>query len=293
MLHPSTITSESDHPSQYILPCSTATATATASSSLSAPAVGPSTGVSPISTGVPGVDHTDTEFANTGGTTENVEDLDSRMENQQYGEYEPNYGQIPPDDFGVGVAMALTQNRTTENRLPLTTLTEEEHIQQVMDTTEFEIATTSAPDLLLTPSTNVSTTPGQSGPAPFITRDALTHALNMAERTLQPRGRVPVTTPAPGVQPRQEARSRQESGGNADREARSRQESGDNADRGARSRQQSGGNVDRGRRRIQAARGDVAFAAEKYYKDMLEIQRQRHYMVCYHNYVLIYNANRR
>ena len=52
--------------------------------------------------------------------------------------------------------------------------------------------------------------------------------------------------PAPGVQPRQEARSRQESGGNADR----------------------------GRRRIQAARGDVAFAAEKYYNDMLEIQRQ-------------------
>ena len=253
MVHPSTITSESDHPSQYIFPSSTATATATAtaSSSLSAPAVGPSTGVSPIHTGVPGVDHTDTEFANTGGTTENVEDLDSRMENQHYREYygssyEHNCGQIPPDDFGVSVAIALTQNRTSENRLPLTTLTEEEHIQQVMDTTQLESATTSAPDLLLTPSTNVSTTPGQSGPAPLITRDALTHALNMAERTLQPRGRVPVTAPAPGVQPRQEARSRQ----------------------------QSGGNADRGRRRIQAARGDVASAAEKYYKDMLEIQRQ-------------------
>ena len=105
-----------------------------------------------------------------------------------------------------------------------------------MDTTGMESATTSAPDLLLTPSTNVSTTPSQSVHAPLITRDALTHALNMAEGTLQPRG----------VQQRQEARSRQESGGNADR----------------------------GRRRIQAARGDVSSAAEKYYKDMLEIQRQ-------------------
>ena len=76
--------------------------------------------------------------------------------------------------------------------------------------------------------------------------DALTHALNMAERTLQPRGRVPVIAPAPGVQQRQEARSRQESGGNADRE----------------------------RRRIQAARGHIASVAEKYYNNMLEIQRQ-------------------
>ena len=76
--------------------------------------------------------------------------------------------------------------------------------------------------------------------------DALTHALNMAERTLQPRGRVPVIAPAPGVQQWQEARSHQESGGNADR----------------------------GRRRIHEARGGVALAAQKYYNDRLEIQRQ-------------------
>ena len=74
------------------------------------------------------MDHTVLEFANTGGTTENVEDLDSRMDNQQYGDYygssyEHNYGQLPPDDFGVGVAMAMTQNRTTENRLPIIKLT--------------------------------------------------------------------------------------------------------------------------------------------------------------------------
>ena len=83
MVHPSTITSQSDHYSQNIFPSPTATVTvtATASSSLSASVVGPSTGVSPINTGVPGVDHTDTEFANTGGTTENVEDLDIRMDN--------------------------------------------------------------------------------------------------------------------------------------------------------------------------------------------------------------------
>ena len=72
-----------------------------------------------------------------------------------------------------------------------------------MDTTGMESATTSAPDLLLTPSTNVSTTPSQSVHAPLITRDALTHALNMAERTLQPRGRVPVIAPALGIQQRQ------------------------------------------------------------------------------------------
>ena len=65
--------------------------------------------------------------------------------------------------------------------MPLTTLTEEEHIEQVMDTTGMESATTSAPDLLLTPSTNVSTTPSQSVHATLITRDVLTHALNMAK----------------------------------------------------------------------------------------------------------------
>ena len=83
MVHPSTITSQSDHHSQNIFPSPTATVTVTAiaNSSLSAPAAGPSTGVSPINTGVPGVVHTVLEFANTGRTTENVEDLDSRMDN--------------------------------------------------------------------------------------------------------------------------------------------------------------------------------------------------------------------
>ena len=42
----------------------------------------------------------------------------------------------------------------------------------------------------------------------------------------------------------------------------------------ARGRQESGENADRGRNRIKAARGDVVSAAETYYKDMLEIQRQ-------------------
>ena len=74
------------------------------------------------------------------------------------------------------VALAMTQNRRTESRLPLSTLTEAEHMEGIMDTTQFESATTTAPELLLTPSTNVSTTPATSGPASVITRDALTHA---------------------------------------------------------------------------------------------------------------------
>ena len=80
--------------------------------------------------------------------------------------------------------MAMTQNRRTENRHPLSTLTEDEHMEEVMDTTKLQSATTTSPDLLLAPSTNASTTPTPSGPARVITINALTHALNMAERTL-------------------------------------------------------------------------------------------------------------
>ena len=107
-------------------------------------------------------------------------------------------------------------------------------------------ATTTTPDLLLTPSTNVSTTPAPSAPARTITMEALTHALNLAGTTLQPRNRVPVTALVTGVQPRPMV----------GQPVRSHQESGDNDGRG--------------RKRIIAARGDVA--AEKYYKYMLEMQ---------------------
>ena len=208
------------------------------------------------------MDHTETEFANTGGTTENVEDIESTMENQQYdamyaSTYDHDYGPTPhQDDFGVSVACAMVQNRTA-NRLPLSTLSEAEHMDEIMDTTEFGSATDSAPsELLQTPSTNVSGTAATPAapattPATGITRDALRNALDMAERTLAPRNTATAPAPTTVVQPmpvvRQEARGRQENAGE---------------------------NADRGRNRIKAARGDVASAAEKYYKDMLDIQRQ-------------------
>ena len=78
----------------------------------------------------------------------------------------------------------MTQNRRTENRLALLTMTEDEHMQEIMDTTQLPSATSTLPDLLLTHSTNVSTTRAPSAPAMVITTEALTHALNMAERTL-------------------------------------------------------------------------------------------------------------
>ena len=49
----------------------------------------------------------------------------------------------------MGVALAMTQNRRTKNRLLLSTLTEDEHMQDVIDTTQLESATTTAPELLL------------------------------------------------------------------------------------------------------------------------------------------------
>ena len=59
----------------------------------------------------------------------------------------------------MSVACAMVQNRRTANRLPLSTLSEAEHMEEIMDTTEFGSATDSAPsELLLTPSTNVSST---------------------------------------------------------------------------------------------------------------------------------------
>ena len=182
MVQPSTIPSQCVQHTEYILPPATTllpattipTATATASSSLSAPAVGLSTGVSPINTGVPVVDNTETEFANTGGTTENVEDI--ACENQQYGDmnastYEHDYGHIPTDDVGIAVALAMTENRRPG--LSLSTLTEAEHMEGTLDTTQLESGTTTAPELMLTPSTSSTT-------ATSLTRDALTHAIDMA-----------------------------------------------------------------------------------------------------------------
>ena len=75
----------------------------------------------------------------------------------------------------------------------------------------------------------------------------------MTERFFDPRNRATATAvPTRVIQPlpvvRQEGRGRQDN-------------TGENADRGQ-------------RQRIKAARGDVAQAAEKYYTDMLEIQRK-------------------
>ena len=85
--HPSTITSGSVQHSEYTLPSASATATAitSASSSLSATVVGLSTGDGPINTVTNTVvDHTVTEFADTDGTTENVQDLQRRMAIDDY-----------------------------------------------------------------------------------------------------------------------------------------------------------------------------------------------------------------
>ena len=134
-------------------------------------------------------------------------------------------------------------NRTeTANRLPLTTLGEEEHMEEVIDTQDIGNANDGTP---AAPATTPTTT--------VISRDALSEALDMTGRFLDPTNRataraVPTTVIQPLPVVRQEGRGRQDN-------------AGENADRGQ-------------RQRIKAARGDVAQAAEKYYNDMLEIQRK-------------------
>ena len=113
--------------------------------------------------------------------------------------YEHDYGHIPTDDVGIAVALAMTENRRPG--LSLSTLTEAEHMEGTLDTTQLESGTTTAPELMLTPSTPSTT-------ATSLTRDALANALDMARNTLAPRIRGPVTAPAvtavtaPGVQAR-------------------------------------------------------------------------------------------
>ena len=130
--------------------------------------IGLSTGDGPITPVTnTAVDLTVLEFADTVGTTENVEDLQSRMDNQENAHYdshgyEYDYDQGPPDDLGVSVAMTMAQNRRTQNRLPLTTISEEEQLQETMDTTEYPCTTTTTPNLVLTPLQNFITTSAPS-----------------------------------------------------------------------------------------------------------------------------------
>ena len=131
--------------------------------------------------------------------------------------------------------MAMAQNRRTQNRLPLTTISEEEQLQETMDTTEYPCTTTTTPNLVLTPLKNVITTSAPSS--------ILSNALEQAGRTLQlNRNRVAVAPrPTAGQTPR--------------------------------SRQGYGDTSGRGRKRIAAARGDIAAAAETYYTEMLKVQQ--------------------
>ena len=132
--------------------------------------------------------------------------------------------------------MTMAENMRTGNILPLTTISEEEQLQEIMDTTEYPCTTTTTPNLVLTPLQNVSTTSAPSAPS------ILTNALELAGRTLLlNKNRVAVTPrPTAGQTPR--------------------------------SRQGSGDTAGRGRKKIAAARGDVAAAAEKYYTEMLKLQ---------------------
>ena len=67
------------------------------------------------------------ELTNTDGTTENVEDLQSRMANQYYDNQYGHYGEPIHDDIGIGVGMVMAeQRRVQEQRLPLTTIPNEE-----------------------------------------------------------------------------------------------------------------------------------------------------------------------
>ena len=154
------------------------------------------------------------------------------------------YGQTDePDNFGMAVASAIMLNRgETTNRLPLNTLGEHEHMEEVIDTQDIGNANDG--------------TPAAPATTPTPTSTALSHALDMTARFLDPSNRATATSvPTTVIQQfalgREEGRGQQNNAGN----------NANNADRGP-------------RQRIKAARGDVALAAEKYYKDMLEIQRK-------------------
>ena len=193
------------------------------------------------------MDNTETESADAGGTTENVEDYQTTM--RQFDDicsstHDHVYGQThQPDDIGYGVANAMMLDRTeTANRLSLSTLGEHEHMEEVIDTQEIENANDGIPAAPATTPTNTA-----------ISRDALSQALDVTARFLDPANRATATAvPTTVIQQlpvvRQEGRGRQDN-------------TGENADRGQ-------------RQRIKAARGDVDLAAEKYYNDMLEIQRK-------------------
>ena len=207
--------------------------------------------MSPINAEDPVVDHTETESADAGGTTENVEDYESTM--MQYdamctSAHDHVYGQThEPDNFGIAVANAMMLNRReTTNILPLNTLGEEEHMEEVIDTQDIGNANDGTPAAPATTPTPTSTP----------TSTALSHALDMTARFLDPSNRATATSvPTTVIQQlplgREVGRGQQNNAGN----------NANNADRGP-------------RQRIKAARGDVALAAEKYYNDMLEIQRK-------------------
>merc|ERR1712240_449795 len=150
------------------------------------------------------------------------------------------YGQTDePDNFGIAVASAMMLNRgETTNILPLNTLVEHEHMEEVIDTQDIGNANDGTPA------------------APATTSTALSHALDMTARFLDPSNRATATSVSTTVIQqlplgREVGRGQQNNAGN----------NANNADRGP-------------RQRIKAARGDVALAAEKYYTDMLEIQRK-------------------
>ena len=233
----STITSESGHCEEVNTSGLSTLPSASASSSLSATVPGFSTGDGPINL-VPNtaVDLTVQEFTNTDGTTENVEDLQSRMPNQyEDNQYAQQYDQPIDDNHGIAVGMIMAeQRRAREQIIPISTISNEEEGDQLMDTTGSPIMSTTTTTVVLTTLTNVST---PSAPAAAAT----INALEMARQTLNiNRGGV-AAMPQVGQTPR--------------------------------SRQGSGDTAGRGRRRIAAARGDVAKAAEKYYEEMLKIQQ--------------------
>ena len=61
------------------------------------------------------MDLTVLEFADAVGTKENVENFQSRMDNQQYAHYDHQYSQydaqVPPDDLGVSVGLVMAEQR--------------------------------------------------------------------------------------------------------------------------------------------------------------------------------------
>ena len=58
------------------------------------------------------MDLTVQEFANTDGTTENIENLQSRMQNQyEDNQYPQQYDQPIHNDNGIGVGMIMTDKR--------------------------------------------------------------------------------------------------------------------------------------------------------------------------------------